>query len=61
MDFFERWFNISPDGGNGTAEALWITAIVAAIVAIVWHRQLRNLARRCFGSGPDKSAPRDEN
>jgi len=60
MDFFERWFNISPDGGDGTAEAVWITVIVLAVVAIVWQRQLRNFARRCFGAAPDKSAPRDE-
>ena len=60
MDFFERWFNISPDGGDGTAEALWIAAIVVAIVAIVAHRQLRNFARRCFGAAPNKPSPRDD-
>ena len=31
MDFIEQWFGISPDGGNGSLEALWIGAIVVVV------------------------------
>ena len=40
MDFFERWFGISPDGGDGSLEALWIAVIVAAVVAFVFRRRI---------------------
>ena len=46
MDFFERWFGVSPDGGNGTAEALWLAAIVAAVVVIAARRRVFSLIRR---------------
>jgi hypothetical protein len=31
MDFIERWFGVSPDGGNGSLE---ITVIILAIVVL---------------------------
>jgi len=34
MDFIERWLHISPDGGNGSSEAL-ILAVIIAISLIV--------------------------
>lgn len=34
MDFIERILSISPDGGDGTLEALWVAMIV--IAAAVW-------------------------
>jgi hypothetical protein len=46
MDFIERWFHISPDGGNGTLEAFYIIAVfVVIIVALV---RLRNHLLRLF-------------
>ena len=33
MDFIERIFGVSPDGGDGTLEALWIAAIALAVSA----------------------------
>jgi len=42
MDFIERWFGFSPDGGDGSTEALYICA-VAAICALWFGR--RRLAR----------------
>jgi hypothetical protein len=45
MDFFERWFNISPDGGDGSAEVLWIVGIACAVVGIIMRRRLLNLIR----------------
>ncbi len=32
MDLIERWFHISPDGGNGTLEALYIGGCLLMIV-----------------------------
>jgi hypothetical protein len=34
MDFVERWFGISPDGGNGTFEMLLLLAAAAVVVAL---------------------------
>jgi hypothetical protein len=36
MDFIERLFGISPDGGDGSFEVLLIGAIVLIIVAATW-------------------------
>jgi len=38
MDFFERWFGISPDGGNGLLEMLYLLAASLILVALGrWH------------------------
>jgi hypothetical protein len=49
MDFIERWFGVSPDGGDGTLELLYIAAGLAVFGAVVW--------RRWFRRGRDKQAP----
>jgi hypothetical protein len=36
MDFIERWFGLSPDGGDGTTEVMYIIALGAIIVAVFW-------------------------
>jgi len=42
MDFIERIFGISPDGGDGSTEVLWVVAALAvAGVLGLWR-----LARR---------------
>jgi hypothetical protein len=38
MDFIERLFGISPDGGSGALEAVYLIAIAAVGVAIFWKR-----------------------
>lgn len=40
MDFIERWFGVSPDGGNGSLEVLWIAAIVIAAMAFVFRHRI---------------------
>ena len=35
MDFIERLFGVSPDGGNGSLEALYLFVAVVA-VGLVW-------------------------
>jgi hypothetical protein len=37
MDWIERWFGISPDGGDGSTEMLYLVAI-GAIVALILGR-----------------------
>lgn len=41
MDFIEKWFGLSPDGGDGSLEALYVVALVAVIAAVIWRRPLR--------------------
>ena len=40
MDFIETWFGVSPDGGDGSLEMLWLAAIVVAVVAVVFRRRI---------------------
>ena len=35
MDFIERWFGISPDGGNGTFELSLVFVTALVVVALV--------------------------
>ena len=35
MDFIERWFHISPDGGNGALEVLYVATILLLIIVIL--------------------------
>ncbi|MRG58024.1 hypothetical protein GF108_20875 [Phyllobacterium sp. SYP-B3895] len=39
MDFIERWFGVSPDGGDGSTEALYI-AVVLLVIALILGRRL---------------------
>ena len=41
MDFIERWFGLSPDGGNGATEASIFVALCVLVVALVWRQQRR--------------------
>jgi hypothetical protein len=38
MDFIERWFGISPDGGDGSTEALILLVIVVVLALILGRR-----------------------
>jgi hypothetical protein len=46
MDWIERWFGISPDGGDGSTEMLYLVAAVAVIALIFVRPILMRLARR---------------
>jgi hypothetical protein len=48
MDFIERLFGISPDGGSGATEALWLLgfAIAALIGTILGTRRIKYGRRR---------------
>jgi high-affinity Fe2+/Pb2+ permease len=40
MDFIESLFGVSPDGGDGSLEMLWVGAIVVAVVAVAFRRRI---------------------
>jgi hypothetical protein len=42
MDFIERWFGLSPDGGDGSTELLYILVLLTLLVVIVGWRYLRS-------------------
>jgi len=46
MDFIERIFGISPDGGDGSTELLYFVCFVAIVVAVSWRPISRRLAAR---------------
>jgi hypothetical protein len=47
MDFIEQWFGVSPDGGDGTLEVLYIGVGVLVVVLLTGRRWImRRLARR---------------
>jgi hypothetical protein len=35
MDFLERWLHISPDGGNGTLEVLYVAAFILLLIVLL--------------------------
>jgi hypothetical protein len=45
MDFIEQIFGVSPDGGNGSLELLYVLSIAAAI-ALAFFRLYRRRANR---------------
>ena len=45
MDFIERWFGLSPDGGNGATEASILVVLCVLVVALVWRQQRRRMSR----------------
>jgi hypothetical protein len=49
MDFIERLFGISPDGGDGSTEMIYILAFVAIVAAIFSRSYLAGLARKLRG------------
>ena len=42
VDFIERIFGISPDGGSGALEFLFFAVPIAGICWLAWRRRRRN-------------------
>jgi large-conductance mechanosensitive channel len=55
VDWIERLFGISPDGGNGYFEWVIVAFVVFLVVAAVWRR-LRRVASS-NASHPSATAP----
>ncbi len=49
MDWIESLFGISPDGGDGSTEMLYIVAVVAIVALIFGRSFFVRLARRLRG------------
>lgn len=46
MDFIERLFGVSPDGGDGSLEAVYVAVLFVIVSAIVWRGRLHEFLRR---------------
>ena len=46
MNFIERIFGISPDGGDGSTELMYFIVFVLIVVAFFWRRLISRKARR---------------
>ena len=40
MDFIEKWFGLSPDGGDGSLELQWIVGIAIVVIAVAFRRRI---------------------
>jgi hypothetical protein len=49
MDFIERLFGISSDGGDGSAELMYVTVLAFIVVLAVWRRTIREFVERMLG------------
>lgn len=58
MDWIETWFGVSPDGGDGSLEMLYLVAIgVAAVLLFVaCYGPARRAVQRRFGFGRARRA-----
>lgn len=51
MDFIERIFGVSPDGGNGSLELLYFVSVAAVFLFISCELYRRRTNRRTRSSG----------
>ena len=56
MDWIEKAFHVSPDGGSGTVEFV-ISLIVFTVVALAIGRALRAVGRRRSSRGSSTPRP----
>jgi hypothetical protein len=56
MDFIERIFGVSPDGGNGTLELLYVVIVAVAIMIVLCelHRHRTSRRGRSAINAPDR-------
>jgi hypothetical protein len=62
MDFIERWFGVSPEGGDGSTELMYLVVFVVVVVVLLYRpvrrRFLAKGALVTFRDGP-LEPPRD--
>ena len=46
MDFIERIFGVSPDGGDGSLEFMYLAGIVVAVTLIAWALYRRRIREK---------------
>jgi MYXO-CTERM domain-containing protein len=54
MDFFETWFGISPDHGDGSLEAIWVVALLVLVGAFLMRRRIGGHLRALRRSDGDR-------
>jgi hypothetical protein len=48
MNFMERWFGLSPDGGSGSFEVSILVSIIVATLAVAFRRKLYKVLAKCL-------------
>jgi hypothetical protein len=48
MDFLERYFHISPDGGSGMTEASYVVTAALVLFVLPYRGALRSAWRTCI-------------
>lgn len=48
MDFIEQWFGISPDGGSGATELLFIIVAILIVIMFLARRRIAPHVGRAF-------------
>ena len=46
MDFIERWFGLSPDGGDGSMEVLYLGVAVVILAIFLWRGRIRAMLQK---------------
>lgn len=49
MDWIEQLLGLSPDGGDGSTEMMWLLALVIVVLAVAWRRGLLAFLMRRIG------------
>ncbi len=49
MDFIERLFGVSPDGGDGSTELMYLSVLVLIIVLFAWRKKILAFLERTLG------------
>jgi hypothetical protein len=49
MDWIEQLLGLSPDGGDGSTELMWLLAFVIIVVAFAWRKGLLAFLTRRSG------------
>jgi hypothetical protein len=49
LNFIERLFGVSPDGGDGSTELMYLTVLALVVVLAVGRRTMRALVGRMLG------------
>jgi hypothetical protein len=49
MNFIEHLFGVSPDGGSGVSELLYVAAVLSIVALYRWRTTLAAIIRRSSG------------
>lgn len=58
MDFIERWFHVSPDGGNGSLEVLYLVVVAAIMLLVLFRHRLGDAYARYIAARDERPRSR---